>query len=110
MMVSMLAIPAAVTITVFGIVALVTLGLGMYWLFNKQARLRDIAEMRAKLDELAPSDPEYGAARALYMSMVVDAARWGFFAAESGSGGDSGTADHGGSDHVGDSGGSGHSH
>jgi uncharacterized membrane protein YgcG len=109
-MMSMLAGPAAIAITVFGIVALVTLGTGIYWLFNKQARLRDIAEMRAKLDELAPSDPEYGAARALYTSMVVDAERWGFFAAESGSGGHGGSADHGGSDHGGDSGGGGHSH
>ncbi|WP_228747897.1 hypothetical protein [Bradyrhizobium sp. BR 10289] len=107
---SMLATPAMITITVFGIVALVTLGLGIYWLFNRQARLRDIAEMRAKLDELAPSDPEYGAARALYTSMVVDAARWGFFAAESGSGGDGGSTDHGGSDHSGASDAGGHSH
>jgi hypothetical protein len=108
-MMSMLATPAAMTITVFGIVALVMLGLGIYWLFNKRARLRDLAEMRAKLDELEPSDPEYGMVRALYTSMVLDAERWGFFAG-SGSGGHDGSADHGGSDHVGDSDGSGHSH
>ncbi|RXT35458.1 hypothetical protein [Bradyrhizobium betae] len=108
-MMSMLATPAAITITMFGIVALVTLGLGIYWLFNKRARLRDIAEMRAKLDELEPADPEYGMVRALYTSMVLDAERWGFFAGSE-SGGHDGSADHGGSDHVGDFGGSGHSH
>jgi uncharacterized membrane protein YgcG len=109
-MMSMLAGPATMTVTLFGIVALMTLGMGIYWLFNKRARLRDIAELRQKLDLLAPSDPEYGEVRALYTSMVVDAERWGFYAAESGSGGHGGSADHGGSDHVGDSGGGGHSH
>lgn len=109
-MMSMLAGPATITVTVFGVVALVTLGMGIYWLFNKRARLRDIAEMRAKLDELSPSDPEYGAVRALYTSMVLDAARWGFFAGESGSGGHGGSADHIGGDHAGDVGEGGHAH
>jgi len=35
--------------------------------------------LKKKLDELKPSDPEYGAVRALYTSMVIDAERWGFF-------------------------------
>jgi hypothetical protein len=30
---------------VFGVVGLVIIGLGVYWLFNKQARLRDLAEV-----------------------------------------------------------------
>jgi|EndMetStandDraft_5_1072996.scaffolds.fasta_scaffold174671_2 uncharacterized membrane protein YgcG len=109
-MMSMLASPAKITVMVFGVVALMTLGMGIYWLFNKRARLRDIAELRARLHELAPSDPEYGAARALYTSMVLDAERWGFFAGESGSGGHGAGTDHGGGDHAGDSGGGGHSH
>ncbi|TQF26530.1 hypothetical protein UNPF46_33425 [Bradyrhizobium sp. UNPF46] len=109
-MMSTLASPATITVTVFGVAALVTLGVGIYWLFNKRARLRDIAEMRAKLDELEPSDPEYGAVRALYTSMVLDAERWGYFAGEAGSGGHASSADHGGSDHVGDAGGGGHAH
>jgi hypothetical protein len=71
--------PAAVLTTVFCIAGLLSIGLGLYWLFNKQARLRDLAELRKKLDKLAPSDPEYGPVRALYTSMVIDAERWGFF-------------------------------
>jgi hypothetical protein len=82
---NMFASPAAITTTVFGIVAMITVGLGVYWLFNKQARLRDLAELRKKLDDLEPSDPEYGAVRALYTSMVIDAERWGFFHSDSGS-------------------------
>jgi hypothetical protein len=102
-MMSMLASPATMTATLFGIVALFTLGMAIYWLFNRRARLRDIAELRRKLGELKHSDPQYGAARALYTAMVVDAERWGFFPAESESGGHGGGADHGGSHHVGDS-------
>ncbi len=71
--------PVAVWTTVVCIVGLLSIGLGVYWLFNKQARLRDLAELKKKLDELKPSDPEYGAVRALYTSMVIDAERWGFF-------------------------------
>jgi hypothetical protein len=82
---NMFASPAAITTTVFGIVAMITVSLSIYWLFNKQARLRDLAELRKKLDDLEPSDPEYGAVRALYTSMVIDAERWGFFHSDSGS-------------------------
>jgi hypothetical protein len=109
-MMSMLASPATMTVTLFGIVALVTLGMAAYWLFNRRARLRDIAELRRKLDELQPSDPQYGAVRALYTSMVVDAERLGFFPAEFPSGDHGGSAHHGSSDHVADSSGGGHSH
>jgi hypothetical protein len=93
--------PAAVWTTVVCIVGALSIGLGVYWLFNKQARLRDLAELRKKLDELKPSDPEYGDVRALYTSMVIDAERWGFFHSGSGTGGDGGSADHSGGDHVG---------
>jgi hypothetical protein len=87
---------------VVGLVALLPLGLGSHWLFNKQARLRDLAELRKKLDELRVSDPEYGAVRALYTSMMVDAERWGFVKSGSGSGGDGESADHSVGGHVGD--------
>jgi uncharacterized membrane protein YgcG len=102
--------PAAVWTTVIGIVGLLSIGLGIYWLFNKQARLRDLAELRKKLDELEPSDPEYSDVRALYTSMVIDAERWGFFHSGSGSGGHSGSADHSGGDHGGDGGSGGGDH
>ena len=88
--------PAAITTTVFGVVALFIVGLGIYWLFNKRARLRHLAELRKKLDDLRPTDPEYGAVRALYTSMVIDAERWGFLRSETGSSDDSGSAQHSG--------------
>jgi uncharacterized membrane protein YgcG len=92
---------ASITTVVFGVVALLAVGLGVYWLFNKQARLRCIAEMRKKLDKLEPTDPEYGPVRALYTSMVIDAHRWGFFHSDAGSDGSSGSADHSGGDQSG---------
>ncbi|MGC2779874.1 MAG: hypothetical protein WA418_29955 [Bradyrhizobium sp.] len=84
---------AAFTVTMLGLFLLFPLSLGVYWLFNKQARLRDIAELRIRMAQLAPNDPEYGTVRALYTSMVIDAERWHFFHA------DAAPNDHGGSDH-----------
>jgi hypothetical protein len=100
---------AYVSMIVFGVVALLAVGLGVYWLFNRQARLRDIAKLRSKLDELQPTDPEYGAVRALYTSMVIDAHRWGFFHSDAGAHGDSGGA-HSGDEHAGDHPGTGGDH
>jgi hypothetical protein len=100
-MMSMFVGSAVVTTTVFGLAGMIAVGLGVYWLFNKRARLRDLAELRKKLDELQPSDPEYGAVRALYTSMVMDAQRWGFFPSDSGSGDHGGSAHHSGGDHAG---------
>jgi uncharacterized membrane protein YgcG len=97
---------AAVMTTVFGVVALFMVGLGIYWLFNKQARLRQIAELRKKLDEMKPTDPEYGAVRALHTSMVIDAHRWSLFKSDDSSVSDDGSA-HSGSGDTGDSGGGG---
>lgn len=97
----MIAGPAALWTAAVCVVCLLLIGLGVYWLFNKQARLRDLAELRRKLDELKLSDPEYGAVRALYTSMAVDAERWGFLHSGSGAGDDGGSTDHGGG-HVGD--------
>ena len=97
-----IAAPAALWVTVVGLVALLPLGFGIYWLFNKQARLRDLAELRERLDELRASDPEYTAVRALYTSMMVDAERWGFIKSSSGPGSDGESAVQSGGDHAGD--------
>jgi hypothetical protein len=94
--------PAIVWTTVLCIVGLLSIGLGLFWLFNKQARLKHLAELRKKLDELRPSDPEYSGVRALYTSMVIDAERWGFFHSDTGSGNDAGSTDHSGGGHVSD--------
>ena len=69
--------PGSATILFLGIVGLLIVGIGIYWLFDKQARLRDIAYLRKKLDLMQPSDPEYNAVRALHTSMVIDAHRFG---------------------------------
>jgi hypothetical protein len=91
--------PAAAWTIAVCIVGLLSIGLGAYWLFNKQARSRHLAQLRKKLDELKPSDPEYGAVRALYTSMVIDAERGGPSnsgpgSADGGSDGSSGGGDH----------------
>src|SRR5882724_3269948 len=85
---------------VFGVAGLIAVGFGIYWLFNKQAKLRGLALLRMRLDELEPSDPEYNGVRALYTSMMIDAERWGFFHSDSGSAGHS-SGDHA-SGHSGD--------
>lgn len=97
-----IAAPAAIWTTVVCVVGLLSIALGLFWLFNKQARLTHLAELRKKLDELRPSDPEYGAVRALYTSMVIDAERWGFFHSDSGSGNEAGSTDHSSNGHVSD--------
>ena len=89
---------------VFGIAALLTLGIGIYWQFDKKAKQRQLAELRAKLEVMKSSDPEYGQVRALYTSMMIDAHRWDFFhGSDAGSGGshhaDGGS--HSGGDHSG---------
>jgi hypothetical protein len=91
--------PAAVWTIAVCIVGLLSIGIAVYWLFNRQARSRDLARLRKKLDELKPSDPEYGAVRALYTSMVIDAERGGVShsgpgSADGGSDGGSGGGDH----------------
>jgi hypothetical protein len=40
--------------------------------------------VRKRLDRLNPTDSEYGAVRALYTSMVLDAERWGLFGVDGG--------------------------
>ena len=101
-MFGMLTSPAGALVTFSGIAALIVLSVGIYWLFNKQVRLREIARLREKLAKLTHMDPEYGAVRALYTSMVIDAERWGFYHSGSGSHSDGASADHSGSNHVGD--------
>ena len=87
--------PAIAWVTLFGVLMLIVLSAGVYWLFNKQVRLREIAILREKLSRLTTMDPEYGAVRALYTSMVIDAQRWHFFHS------DAASADHGGGHHAG---------
>ncbi|HEY0329154.1 MAG TPA: hypothetical protein VGC77_08625 [Rhodopseudomonas sp.] len=100
---------AGVWIAVVCIVGLVSVGLGLYWLFSKQARLR-LAELRKKLDDLEPTDPEYGAVRALYTSMLIDAERWDFLPSESGSSDHSESTHDSGGGHIGDGGAGGDHH
>lgn len=66
-------------LSLYGIAALVAVGVGVYWLFNKKAKQKQLAELRARLEQMQSSDPEYGAVRALYTSMMIDAHRWEFF-------------------------------
>ncbi|MCA6107998.1 hypothetical protein [Bradyrhizobium cenepequi] len=105
---NMFAISAAITTTVRGIVGLATVGLAIYSFFNKKARLRHLAELRKTLYLLKLSDPEYGAVRALYISM--DAERWSFPYFDAGLSNYSGSANHSGCDHVGDHSGGGGNH
>jgi hypothetical protein len=102
--------PATITSTAFGAVAVLALCLGILWLFSKKTRLKHLAELRKKLGELAPNDPEYGQVRALYTSMVIDAERWGFLHSDSPSSDGNGSGNHGSSDHAADSSGSGDGH
>ena len=66
-------------LSLYGVAALVVVCVGIYWLFNKKARQKQLAELRAKLEQMKPSDPEYGQVRALYTSMMIDAHRWESF-------------------------------
>jgi len=99
--------PAVTLVTFVGIAALFMLSVGIYWLFNKQVRLRELARVRELLARCDPSDPEYGAVRALYTSMVIDAHRWHFFQPDAASG-DHGGGYHASSDDVGSGGGDHH--
>jgi uncharacterized membrane protein YgcG len=70
---------SSVSLSLFGIAALIAVCIGIYWLFNKKAKQKQLAELRAKLEQMQSSDPEYGQVRALYTSMMIDAHRWEFF-------------------------------
>lgn len=65
---------AIVFANLYGVVGLVCVGIGIYWVFNKKAKKRQLAVLRKRLDELQPSDPEYNQVRALYASMMLAAA------------------------------------
>lgn len=94
--------------SLYGLAGLTLLGVGIYWLFNKKARQAQLAELRKRLDELQPTDPEYNQVRALYTSMMIDAQRWDFF--HHSDSGDMGHHSDSGSHSSGDYGDSGHSH
>ncbi|WP_257164980.1 hypothetical protein [Bradyrhizobium sp. SRS-191] len=106
-MVQVFAGPAVAWVTFFGVLMLMPVSLGIYWLFNKRARLRDIETLREKLSHLTTTDPEYGAVRALYTSMVIDAHRWHFYHSDAASG-DHSSGYHAGGDDAGGVGGSDH--
>ncbi|MGJ5180533.1 hypothetical protein ACQR16_25210 [Bradyrhizobium oligotrophicum] len=93
-MVGVFAGPAVALVTLFGLAALGMLCVAVYWLFNKQVRLKELARVREPLARHNPSDPEYNTVRTLYTSMVIDAERLGFFHSGAPSG------DHGGSHHA----------
>lgn len=86
-------------VNLYGIAGLLILCFGAYWLFNKKAKQRHIAELRATLKELSPTDPEYNQVRALYTDMVIRANHWDLFyghdLAGHSCGGDSGGHDYG---------------
>jgi len=65
-------------LSLYGIAAFVVVCVGIYWLFNKKAKREQLAELRARLEQMQSSDPEYGEVRALYTSMMIDAHRWEF--------------------------------
>lgn len=83
----------------YGIVALVVVGVGIYWQFDKKAKQKQLAEMRAKLETMQSNDPEYGQVRALYTSMMIDAHRWDFYRGSDASGGGSSHHSDGGGSH-----------
>ena len=66
-------------LSLYGVAALVVVGVGIYWQFDKKAKQKQLAELRARLEQMQSSDPEYGQVRALYTSMMIDAHRWEFF-------------------------------
>ena len=59
--------------SIAALIGMYVIGLMIYWFFNKKAHARDLAEIRKKLEELKPTDPEYNQARALYASMEIAA-------------------------------------
>jgi len=89
--------------SLYGIFALILIFFILYWLINKREREKQLSDLRAKLFELQPTDPEYNQARALYISMMIDAhQRDIFYGSSSGIDGilhQTETNSHGGSDH-----------
>jgi len=96
--------------SLFGIAALVVVGIGVYWLFNKKAKQKQLAELRAKYEQMKPADPEYNQVRALYTSMMIDAHRWEFSHGLDTAGTGSSHHSDSGSHSSGDSGGGGDGH
>ena len=93
---------ASFSLSLYGVVALVAVGVGVYWQFNKKAKQKQLAELRAKLETMQSSDPEYGQVRALYTSMMIDAHRWEFYHGSDAAGGGSSHHSDGGSHSSGD--------
>jgi hypothetical protein len=62
-------------IGLLGVAAMLALAVGLYLILNTKARKRRLVALRAKLDEMKPSDPEYGQVRTLYNDMAIHAHR-----------------------------------
>ena len=79
----------------------IAIGFGIYWLFNKQARQKQIAELRRRHEEMAPTDPEYNQVKLLLSAMIADSQMHSVFnhdsSNSSNSSSDSGGSDGGGS-------------
>ena len=85
-------------IILLGLCALAAFCIGIYLIFNRRARQTQLAELRARYEEMLPTDPQYNQVRALYTAMMIDAHRADFAtAAEGGSSGSSGGDSDGGS-------------
>jgi hypothetical protein len=83
-------------IGLLGVAAMLALAVGLYLILSTKARKRRLIALRTKLDEMRPSDPEYGQVRALYTDMAIQARRRDVFD-ESNSG--DGRAHHDGGSH-----------
>lgn len=88
--------------TLLGVTALFAVGLGLYWVVNRDARRRHIEELRKDWERLAPTDPNYNTARALFIAASLEDSWSQHYGAKtvstSSASSDSGSGDGGGSD------------
>jgi hypothetical protein len=75
--------------------SLIALGIGLSLIFNKRARKRRLAELRALYEETPVTDPQYARIRSLYTAASIDAQR-GELAADSGGSNTGGSSSGGG--------------
>ena len=88
--------PAVIVAALFALGGLSVIALRLYGFFNYKAWKRQVVELRKRMDEMKPTDPEYNDAKALYMSLMNDAKMLDYhFAHDSAEG--SHTSDHSGS-------------
>ena len=80
---------ALASTSLYGLVALGLFAVSVYWMFNKKAMQRQMAELRARLDEMQPEHSGNLKAQALATSLVIDAQTRQFLSHDGG-----GNADH----------------